>query len=122
SLYHAAAGMNYADGDSVDALKMRLREAMLAWPAEPYFAKLGAEISLRTGNADVLRWISRALERGESDPMTHILAARALHRYGALNQALLELRLAAELSTSVAPLAGKLAAGWSKSLDDVLRA
>src|SRR5690606_34815458 len=67
-------------------------------------------------------WISRALERGMSDPETHLLAAAALRRAGALTQALLHLRLAAEMDARAVARAGRLAATWVESAEEISRA
>ncbi len=122
ALHEAAQAVNFRDEDSVEALRSRLRAAMLRTPAEPYLARLGGEVSLLGRKPDTMRWVSRALERGMNEPETHLLAAQVLHASGVAKQALLELRLAAELDPMATVVAGRLAADWSKSLDDVLRA
>lgn len=89
----AAVHQAYAQGGAVRA---RLRQAMLRFPAEPYFSRVGALAALRAGE-DPMPWLQRALERGMNNGRTHLLVADVLIAKGRRGQALLELRLAMEL-------------------------
>jgi hypothetical protein len=102
-----------------DAFFARLRRAMLAHPAEPYFSRLGATAALDTPGSDAMPWIQRALERGLNEARTHMLAARGLAKRGAVRQALFELGLAMQLDGGVAPSAATYAAAWSSDAVEV---
>jgi tetratricopeptide (TPR) repeat protein len=72
-----------------------VRRAMLQHPADPYFPRLAAVASLRSGVANPLPWLDRSLELGMRSGRTHYLLARALANWRKTEQALLEFRLAA---------------------------
>ncbi len=94
----AAVHQAYAQGGAV---RPRLREAMLRFPAEPYFSRVGALAALRAGE-DPMPWLQRALERGMNNGRTHLLVADVLIAKGHRGQALLELRIAMELHDDLA--------------------
>lgn len=107
---------------SIRAFHQGLRTSMLRYPAEPYFPRLGAGVAIAMHDRATMRWIQRALERSPNDGRTHLLVARALQQRGAVKQALLELRLAAESDETLARSTGKLAAAWSGSWNELQRA
>jgi tetratricopeptide (TPR) repeat protein len=98
-----------------------LRRAMYRHPAEPYFSRLGAIAALEIPGADAMPWIQRALECGMNEARSHLLAARALAKRGALQQALFELGLAVQLDVGVAPSAAGYAAAWGSGAADIER-
>jgi hypothetical protein len=76
----------------------------------------------RSQSGDPLRWIGHALERDLTNGRTHLLLAQILAARGARNQALLELRLAAEAEPGLAGPIAVHAKQWAKHPDDVMRA
>ena len=84
----------------------RLREAVLRHPAEPYFPLLGALAAHRTKGANAMPWIGAALERDVMNGRAHLVLAEVLSAKGAIDQALLELRLAAGRSPDLASQLG----------------
>lgn len=108
--------------EQVSEFRQHLRAAMLRHPAEPYFARLGALVSLRTGRDDALAWVSRALERCPVDSRTHWLLANALARHGKVAQALLEARLAVEYDAAMSEAVGRTVVQWTSKLEDIRRA
>jgi tetratricopeptide (TPR) repeat protein len=83
------------DSSALAAFRADLHRAVLAHPADPYFARIGALLALRRGDSDALKWINQALELGLMSGRTHYLVAQALASRGYREQALLELRYAA---------------------------
>lgn len=71
---HAAAADTNIPHDALVAI---LRQAMLAHPAEPYFAFAGASRALYD-RQDVLPWIERTLERAPVYAPAHLVLARSL--------------------------------------------
>ena len=95
---------------------------MMRWyPAEYYFPLAGAALALQGGD-NPIPWIQRALERGPSIGRTHLLLAEALAARGAMQQALLELRIAVDCESGLADIAAQSALRWSDNEADLLRA
>lgn len=88
-----------------------LREATLAFPADPYFPLLGSSAALADGK-NALPWITRALERSPRNSEAHVQLARILHARGATGQALGALRRAVELSATQSKVALALGTSW----------
>jgi tetratricopeptide (TPR) repeat protein len=103
-------------------VRAALRRAMLAHPAEPYFALLGGEVAFRARDQSAIPWIQRALERGQMNGRAHHLLARVLASIGSHRQALLELRLAVENDASLVGPVAMLAVRWGHTFDDLLTA
>lgn len=99
-----------------------LRGAMLRHPADYYFALLGATMAWRFHEPNPMPWIQRALERAPLSGRTHLLLAEVLAARGTVQQALFELRLAAEYEPSLGGHTAALAVRWAKSFDDLMRA
>ncbi len=87
----------------------RLVELMKEHPADYYFPLLGAAAATDDPAGQPIPWIQRALERGPTIGRPHLILAEVLHRKGAVNQALLELRLAMELEPSLLLVAAPMA-------------
>jgi hypothetical protein len=87
---------NLNQPDSLRSTRDFLKSAMKRHPAEPYFARLGAILALRAGDADAMPWIQRALELELGNGKNHLILADVLAQRGARNQSLLALRTAAE--------------------------
>lgn len=121
ALHQASLELSVSDPAGLSAFRARLRQAMLRHPADPYFARLGGSVALGAGDVDPMPWVERALEQGLEVARSHFLAAHALARRGATKQALFQLRKAAELDPGLSKSLGVVAAGWSSSLDDLLR-
>jgi tetratricopeptide (TPR) repeat protein len=80
---------------SVEAFHAEARSTMLAHPAEPYFAYVGAARASATRSESLVPWIERALARARVYPPAHVLLARWL-RGPSPSQARLEYRIASE--------------------------
>src|SRR5690606_33806778 len=95
-------------------LTAELRAAILRHPADPYLPLLGAALAWERQVGDPLPWLQRSLERSLANGRAHVLLAMVLHRHGALDQALLELRLAQEASETLVGDATRLALRWTQ--------
>lgn len=87
---------NPTDPRSVDAAKDQLRAAMTRHPADPYLPIIGAILARHSGQPP-FAWLNQALLRDPKNARAHLLAADTLANRGSRGQALLELRLTAEL-------------------------
>lgn len=117
--YDAVEHPSKADLRSLRDLTLTL---VMAHPAEPYFLRMGALLSWRLGDS-AMPWFTRALERGPASGRTHLLLARYLLAHnGALQQALLELRLAATFDPNLAPATAHAALAWTRSYEELVRA
>lgn len=90
------AELSAAPGAPSPAFWTRLRNAVRAYPAEPYFPLLGSSGALAAGE-DAIPWISRALERSPTNAQSHLQLGRILHARRATDQAMGALRRAIEL-------------------------
>lgn len=77
------------DDDVVDAA---LRRGMSLHPSEPAFPLLAAQVAIRRGDANAVRYFNRAMTLAPGWVAPHTLAARWLAARGAYGQAWLELR------------------------------
>lgn len=103
-------------------LRGELRSAMLRHPGEAYFPLLGAMAARRVPGENATAWISAALERDPQGGEAHLILSDILAQRGAKQQALMELRLAAQSEPNLAELVGKRAAALSRRHDDLMRA
>ncbi len=98
----------------------RAAAAMLRHPAEPYLPFTGALRAVRAGDASLLPWIDRTLDRAIVYGPAHLLLARWLAPRSQ-SQARLEYRLtleqAPELSQYVLPAVGSLIHGYDDALE-----
>lgn len=106
--------------ESVAPVRARLRAAMRAHPAEPYFPLVGGMLAHRLRDQSAIPWIQRTLERGRINGRAHLLLAEVLAARGSKRQALLELRLAVEHDPGVLTPASELAVRWAKSYDELI--
>jgi tetratricopeptide (TPR) repeat protein len=90
----AAAATDHAL--SAAAFRERVREAMLAYPAEPFFPLIGGVRAQVMREGSVVPWVARALERDPSFGRAHLVLARSLAARRLYAQARLEYRLAYE--------------------------
>jgi hypothetical protein len=102
------------------ALQSELRKCVRRHPADPYFPRLMALLVHESGG-NGLPWLGHALERDLRNGRAHLLLARVLRSRGALKQALLELRLAAEADAEMVGSVARYASEWARP-DDLLRA
>ncbi len=63
-------------------------------PAEPMLALVGAEVAVRRGDPDAVRWLNRAQQLAPLWSAPHLLAARWMFRANRHDQGLIELRQA----------------------------
>lgn len=116
------ANTDMAQPSSVNAFRAQLRQAGLAHPADPYFARLGAVVALRAKDDNPLPWLDRALEQGLTNGRTHLLLARVLGSWGKVQQALLELRFAATYDPDLASAVAQGAMSLTRDADWLFRA
>jgi hypothetical protein len=90
-------------------LRAKLVTAIRRHPADPYFPLLGATLAFRVHDQNPIPWLQRALERGEGNSRAHLLLAEVLAAMGARSQALIELRMAAEIEPTLVPLTAQYA-------------
>jgi len=102
-------------------LRAELRESMLRHPAEPYFPLVGALLAVQERDDNPMPWLQRTLERSMVNGKAHLLLAGELIRYGARNQALLELRLAVNSDATLLRQATTLGGRWAHTMGDVER-
>lgn len=86
-----------------------VRAAMHRHPAEPYFPRMGASLAWQGRKENPMPWIELALERAAMSGRTNYLLALILAERGLKEQALLELRIAADYAPVLAERAGALA-------------
>jgi tetratricopeptide (TPR) repeat protein len=97
-----------------------LRQAVEAYPADPYFPLLGSAAAL-AAHQNALPWVARALERGPASGTAHVHLARTLQRRGATPQAFGALRRAALLDPAQVDTAVQLALRWDAArVDDMV--
>jgi tetratricopeptide (TPR) repeat protein len=80
-----------------DAFQATLTRAVRLYPSEPLLALLAAAESLHFRDVKAGRWLNRAMELAPGWAAPHHLAFQWLWQRGRIGQALLELRLAAEV-------------------------
>jgi tetratricopeptide (TPR) repeat protein len=109
------------DAGGVDAFVASVRRAMKRHPADPYFPRVGAVALLRAGRPGSLPLIARALERGPESARNHYTLALILARYGAKEQALMELRWAATYYPGLSDRVARAALGMTQEFDPLSR-
>lgn len=107
--------------DDKAAIRADLRNAMARHPAEPYFPLMGAVLAYQERDDNPIPWLQRTLERSRVNGKAHLLLARVLFDHRAIDQALLELRLAVESDPGLVVDASKLAAVWLRDERDINR-
>jgi O-antigen ligase len=100
------------------ALWAELHGAIEAFPADPYFPRLGGAAALADGK-DALPWAARALERAPLNGEGHVLLARALWARGVRAQAIAALRNALEVDPTQMPALLALVRAWRLTGDDL---
>lgn len=104
----------------LDVVTRRIRDALLRFPAEPYFSRIGALAAWRLGG-DPMPWLQRALERGMNNGRTHLILAEVLLAHGNASQGLLELRWAMDLHQDLIPTGVSKALSVSRDPDVLSR-
>lgn len=97
---HAGIERVEATGKLPDHFFAHLEGAVRRHPGDAYLFRLGAVAANFDPQQSPYRWLGRALDRDMTSAETHLLLARQLVRSGAVHQALMEYRLAAERSLS----------------------
>jgi len=108
--------------DEVGQFRSRLRQAMLRHPAEAFFPLLGSLVAVRTRDSGALSWLSHSLELAPTNGPAHLVLADLMHSHGALGQAMLHLRLAAQYDSTLASAVSVRAPAWAPSIDLLMRA
>jgi Flp pilus assembly protein TadD len=90
------AQLSASPGAPTEEFWVALRDAVRAYPADPYFPLLGSSAALAAGQ-NAVPWISRALERKPTSAQAHLQLGRILQARGASSQAGGALRRAIEL-------------------------
>jgi tetratricopeptide (TPR) repeat protein len=103
-------------------LRRRLKAAMLAHPAEPYFPLLGGLVAWVGRDDNALPWLERTLERAQLNGRAHLLLAQVLAARPAESQALFELSLAVHDDVGLAYSAAQMATRITQSYEELLRA
>lgn len=80
------------------------------FPGEPYFALVGGWLAIREGK-DAMPWAAEALRRAPRSARAHLLVFEVLARRGAVEQALLHVRLAAEADPTITPALAAVVTG-----------
>lgn len=93
------------------AFRRTLVRALELHPAEPVFVIVAATAALRDGDRDAARWVNRAMQVAPNWGAPHILAFQWLWALGRGDQALLELKLAAQIDPNP----------WSQHICEVTR-
>jgi O-Antigen ligase len=99
--------------EQVARINHHLKKAMTRHPADPYFPLLGALVASDIPGGNPIPWLQRSLERSLMNARAHLLLAQVLHRIDALDQSLLELRLAQESDPHLIPKIAALGVTWS---------
>jgi len=102
-------------------IRSQIRSFMRRHPAEPYFPLMGALLAWQENDSNPIPWLQRALERAKNNGKAHLLLAQVLKRHGALGQALMELRMAAETDAALVSAAAKLAVRWASNDEELGR-
>jgi hypothetical protein len=85
------------NGPDRTPFRRTLARSLQLHPAEPVFVVVAATAALRDGDRSAARWINRAMQVAPNWGAPHILAFQWLWALGRQNQALLELKRAAEI-------------------------
>ena len=100
----------------------RLRQAILRHPAEAYFPLLGSLVSVRMHDGKALAWLARAMELAPTNGPVHFELADLMHQHGAVSQAMLHLRLAAQYDRTLLGAVSARASAWAPSVDLLMQA
>lgn len=114
---HAYASLTSEHTLTVPQFRAELEHALLHHPGDSYFPLVGSYVEKQP-----LRWIGRALERGPLDGRAHLRLSELLVARGAVDQALLHLRLSALYDVTLRDGALGRAAGLVKTEQDLRRA
>lgn len=117
--YHA---VDFTRPENRSAFFSSLRDAMRRHPGDAFLPRLGALAALRSPHGNPLPWVTRALERDPMSGRMHLLLAEILAQRGNLEQALLELRLAAERDPTLIGLLAERAVAWARDRSQLKRA
>jgi tetratricopeptide (TPR) repeat protein len=116
------AGAELQDAASRERLFERLRDEIRRHPGDAYFPRLAALAALRDPSRKALPLIAQALRRDPRSGRSHFVLAHVLMQRGARDQALMELRLAAEHEPILAALIARYAVLWGTDARSIERA
>lgn len=104
-----------SEGSAVVASKVFARIGKLRryHPGDAYLARSAALVLHAAGNNKAIELAADALRLNPRSGKTHFVLALELYRRGALSQALLELRLAADYDSTLVETVAKTATGWT---------
>lgn len=104
------------------AAAVAIENAAVRHPADSFLSLANAILARNSDPALAMKWTARALRLEPMNGNAHFFLAHELKRRGALNQALMELRLAVERDERLRFAAAKSAIAWSKDEPTLLRA
>jgi tetratricopeptide (TPR) repeat protein len=107
--------------EKIDVAYAAVVERVRRHPADYYMPLMGA-VTARAAGDRPIPWIQRALERGPKVGRVHLLLGEVLIDYGVVDQALLELRFAAEYEVSLAFYAASAALRSTRDPDRLMAA
>jgi len=99
-----------------------LHDAIVGHPGESFFPLLGGLVAARAQDENPLPWVSRALELAPVNGRVHLVLAEILASHGAIGQAMLHLRFAAQYDRTLQGPASALAVRLAPSLDVLMAA
>lgn len=102
--------------------RSQLREAVLRHPGESFFPLLGSLLAMRSRDGNALAWIARSLELAPTNGSVHLVLAELMHSHGAIAQAMLHLRLAAQYDHTLRGAVSARAPVWAPSVDLLMQA
>lgn len=108
--------------DEREQFRTRLRQAILRHPGEAFFPLLGSLVAMRSRDGNPLVWIARALELAPTNGSVHLVLAELMHSHGAVAQAMLHLRLAAQYDHTLRSAVSVRAPSWAPTVDLLMQA
>ncbi|HET7541979.1 MAG TPA: O-antigen ligase family protein [Polyangiaceae bacterium] len=108
--------------DDVARFRDHLHQATLRHPGEAFFPLLGSLVAMRKRDGTALTWLGRALELSPANGSVHLVLADLMHRHGAMAQAMLHLRLAAQYDHTLSGAVSARAPVWASSVETLMQA
>lgn len=119
---HDAFPSDTHDGVAGASFRNLLHDAMGRHPAEPYFPRMGALYTVRSGNENPVPWLQRSLERAVTSGRSNYLLASFLASRGYVAQALMQVKLSIEQDPNLTMPATALVLHLARHEEDVWKA
>jgi tetratricopeptide (TPR) repeat protein len=110
-----------AKNDTAAFSQTNMEQLLRRHPADWYLPFLAGVHSFQTRQGNPLAWLARALEINPSSASAHFYAGRSLLRADKLDQAMLELRLAARGNPGLAPSIAKVLIATAPSFEQLAK-